>query len=163
MDLKSARERFICEWGSLCTSWGVNKTMGQIHALLLVSDREMCADEIIAELKISRGNANMNLHALQDWQLVQKIGRTGDRKDYYRAEKDLNRVFKLIVERRKQKELDPLIGLLDDMHTLQPECPKSVEFCTVVRDLRKFTHKVDHALGAITSSKADWLAKFLMR
>ncbi len=163
MDLIQARQRFICEWGTLCTNWGVNKTMGHIHALLLVTKGHLCADEVMEKLKISRGNVNMNLHALMDWGLVHKVNITGDRKDYYRAEKDLNKVFKSIVDRRKKKELDPLMDLLGEVGSIQPRCPSSSEFCNVVRDLRKFTNKVDHALAAITSSKSDWIAKFLVR
>lgn len=163
MNLKSARNRFICEWGTLSTNWGVNKTMGHIHALLLITEEQLCADQIMEKLKISRGNVNMNLRSLMDWGLVHKVNVTGDRKDYYRAEKDLNKVFKAIVERRKKRELDPLKDLLDEINAVQPRCPESNEFCTRVRDLRKFTNKVDHALGAITSSKSDWIARFLMR
>lgn len=163
MKLSEAKERFICEWGKLCHNWGVNKTMGQIHALLLVSDRDLCADEIMEELKFSRGNVNMNLRALIDWQLVDKVNVTGERKDFFKAEKDLTKVFKLIVEHRKKKELDPLVNLLDEISAVQPQCQKSNEFCRMVKKLTAFSHRVDHALAAITSSKSDWLSKILLR
>ena len=98
MELTNAKEKFIQEWGTLCSNWGVNKTMGQIHAVMLVSSKDLCADEIMEQLQISRGNANMNLRALVEWRLIEKRHKPGDRKDYYEAQKDFNEVFRIIVE-----------------------------------------------------------------
>ncbi len=163
MDLTTARNRFIVEWGTLCGNWGVNKAMGQIHALLLVSKEDMCADDIMSELQISRGNVNMNLRSLLEWRLVEKQCKKGCRRDYYRAEKDMAKVFRLIIENRKKKEFDPLVELLDDMKQVQPLCDDSNEFCRVVGKLTVYTKKVDHALNALTSSKLEWLTKIVNR
>ena len=155
--------RFICEWGKLCTNWGVNKTMGQIHAVLLVSHQLLCADEIMERLCMSRGNVNMNLRALENWRLIEKTHISGERKDFYKAEKDLSKVFKIIVAERKKKELDPLMELLQEMEAVRPKCQQSNEFCKITGELHKFARKADHALSSITSDKASWISKILIR
>ena len=159
----SYQSKFICGWGRLCTNWGVNKTMGQIHAVLLVSNNLMCADEIMERLSMSRGNVNMNLRALENWRLIEKKHIAGERKDFYQAEKDLSKVFKIIVAERKKKELDPLMELLEEMETVRPKCQQSNEFCKVTAELHKFAKRADFALSSITSDKASWISKILIR
>ncbi len=163
MNLSQAKQRFIHEWGTLCTNWGVNKTMGHVHALMLISKDELCADDIMAQLQISRGNANMNIRALLDWGLVEKICKPGCRKDFYKAQKDLTEVFKIIVEKRKKKEFDPLVKLVDDMKVIKPMCDESSEFCQMINKLTIYTHKVDRALDTMTKGKLDWLSKIMLR
>ncbi len=163
MNLLEARNKFVHEWGILCNSWGVNKAMGQIHALLLISKSALCADDIMEELQISRGNVNMNLRALLDWRLIEKKSKTGCRKDYYLAEKDLGKVFRIIVENRKKKEFDPLLQLLDDLKVVKPKCDDSDEFCKMMNQLNAYSKKVDHAFDALTSTKLEWLSKIMMR
>ena len=163
MDLIQAKEKFIHEWGTLCNNWGVNKTMGQVHALMLVAKDDLCADDIMEELQISRGNANMNLRALLEWRLIEKKHKAGCRKDYYQAQKDLNEVFRIIVENRKKKEFDPLLRLVTDLKSVKPRCEESNEFCQMVNKIGIYTHKVDRALEAITSTKLDWFSKIMLR
>lgn len=132
--------------------------MGQIHAVMLVSSKDLCADEIMEQLQISRGNANMNLRALVEWRLIEKRHKPGDRKDYYEAQKDFNEVFRIIVENRKKKEFDPLLKLVDELSEVQPMCVDSNEFCTIVKKIGVYTEKVDRALNVITKSNMDWFS-----
>lgn len=132
--------------------------MGQIHAVMLVSSKDLCADEIMEQLQISRGNANMNLRALVEWRLIEKRHKPGDRKDYYEAQKDFNEVFRIIVENRKKKEFDPLLKLVDELSEVQPMCIDSNEFCTIVKKIGVYTEKVDRALNVITKSNMDWFS-----
>ncbi|MBP7274479.1 MAG: ArsR family transcriptional regulator, partial [Saprospiraceae bacterium] len=87
--LEERKQQFIQTWGILGMNWGINKTMAQIHGLLLVSPEPMCQDDIIYTLGISVGNASMNLRALIDWGIVYKTIKNGNRKEYYEAEKDM--------------------------------------------------------------------------
>ena len=163
MDLSAAQDKFVHEWGKLCINWGVNRAKGQIHALLLVANEDLCADQIMEKLCMSRGNVNMNLRALEDWQLLERVHKPGDRKDFFRAEKDLSKVFKIIIEERKKKELDPLLGLLQDVKQVEPRCPESSEFCRMTKSLHQFAKKADHALNAMSSSNAEWITKIFLR
>lgn len=158
-----AEEKFISEWGTLCTKWGVNKTMGQIHAVLLISSHAMCSDQVMQRLDLSRGNVNMNIRALEQWQLIHRIQKIGERKDYYEAEKDFNKVFKIIITERRKQELDPLVNLLKELDKINPVCQESQEFCKVTKELNQFAQKADHALNAITGGNLDWLSKIFLR
>src|SRR5271163_2942662 len=89
MQLAEAKAKFIADWGRFGTNWGINRTMAQIHALLLVSPDALSAEEVMEQLSISRGNANMNLRELMDWGLVQKVIVPGERKEFFSAEKDI--------------------------------------------------------------------------
>src|SRR5262245_2338261 len=115
MNLKEARTKFIRAWGTLGSSWGINRTMAQVHALLLISPEPLSADEIMKELNISRGNSNMNLRELMKWGLVKKELKAGERREYFFAEKDIHKVFRLIVKERRRRELEPIFEVLDEL------------------------------------------------
>jgi DNA-binding transcriptional regulator GbsR (MarR family) len=110
--LADLQERFILNWGEMATVWGINRTMGQIQALLYVSPEPLPVDEIMERLKISRGNASMNLRALEDWGVVQRIHYTGDRREYFRCLTDPWELFHTIIRERKRREFDPIMRSL---------------------------------------------------
>lgn len=110
--LRQARDEFVTQWGAMGTTWGINRTMAQIHALLLTVPRPLATDEIMAELRISRGNANTNLRDLVGWGLIRGIIRKGERKEYFEAEKDVWRVFCTIARERKRREFAPAMEVL---------------------------------------------------
>lgn len=112
-DYQAVKRRFITSWGEMGPCWGINRTMAQIHALLMVSERAVTTDEIMAELKISRGNANMNLRDLISWGLVRREVIIGDRKDYFVSEGDVWKMFCTIVRERKKREIEPIINALE--------------------------------------------------
>ncbi|HEX8298599.1 MAG TPA: hypothetical protein VF594_05500 [Rubricoccaceae bacterium] len=99
---------FVRLWGDMATQWGINRTMAQIHALLYASERPLDTDEIMEHLDISRGNANMNLRALMDWNLAQKHNLAGSRKDYFVGEKDVWTITTTIIEERQRREIKPV-------------------------------------------------------
>jgi DNA-binding transcriptional regulator GbsR (MarR family) len=111
---EKAREEFVAQWGSLGTQWGINRTMAQIHALLMTAPEPMCTDEVMEKLQISRGNAHTNLKDLVGWNLVRIITKKGDRKEYFEAEKDVWKIFITISKERKRREIEPAIHLLRD-------------------------------------------------
>ena len=105
---QEALERFILFWGEMASRWGINRTMAQIHALLYASETPMDTDQIMELLQISRGNANMNLRSLINWDLVRKVHQSGSRKDYYTAEKDVWKITTRVVKEREKRELQPV-------------------------------------------------------
>src|ERR1700761_2541867 len=108
MKLAEAKQQFIQSWGVLGSQWGINRTMAQVHALLLVASKPLSTDDIMSELSISRGNTNMNVRDLLDWGLVEKVIVQGDRKEYFNAEKDIWKVATRIMYQRKKRDLDPM-------------------------------------------------------
>ena len=156
MDLIEGKEKFIQAWGALGSNWGVNRTMAQIHALLLLAPEALSAENIMEELKISRGNANMNIRALIDWGLVYKELKPGERKEYFVAEKDLWEVVKHIIIQRKKKELEPMIKVLDEISSVEGDDPASEEFIKMVREIKLFSNKADSTLDTLVKADSNW-------
>ena len=162
MEFQEGKEKFLQAWGTVGSDWGINRTMAQVHALLMISPQSLSADEIMEELKISRGNSNMNIRALMDWGLVHKELKAGDRKEYFTAEKDMWIVIKQIMIHRKKKELEPIVKLLDELSSVEAEDEKSEEFVKVVRDIKMFAGKADSSLDALIKADSNWfLGTFL--
>src|SRR5699024_7026218 len=105
---EEALEQFVLLWGEMASAWGINKTMAQIHALLYAEEEPLDTDTIMAHLDISRGNANMNLRNLLQWQLIHKIHFKGERKDFYTADKDVWSIVSTIGRERQQREIEPI-------------------------------------------------------
>jgi DNA-binding transcriptional regulator GbsR (MarR family) len=157
MELAEGRAKFIEAWGTFGSSWGVTRTMAQIHALLLVSNEPLCSDDIMGALQISRGNVNINTRMLLDWNLVHKKLIPGERKEFFVAEKDMSKMVKNIIIARKKRELEPMLHLLDDLSNVEGESPESKEFREVIQDLRLYSHKADSALAALVKVDSNWL------
>jgi len=158
MNFQEGKQKFIESWGKMASDWGINRTMAQVHALLLIAAEPLTADEVMSELDISRGNANMNIRALMDWGLVHKQLRTGERKEYFYAEKDMWVVVRQIILNRKKRELEPMLKVLEEISSVENNCPESESFCTVVRDIRKFSNKANQTLDALVKADATWLS-----
>jgi DNA-binding transcriptional regulator GbsR (MarR family) len=163
MTVAEGKEKFIQSWGALGSNWGINRTMAQIHALLLISAKPLSTDDIRKDLKISLGNANMNIRALIDWGLVYKTMISGERKDYFIAEKDMGKVVKQIIIQRKKKELDPMIKVLDEIAAVETTDEEAQEFLTVVKDIRTLSEKADNTLDKLVRKESEWLVKTFMK
>ncbi len=162
MTVNEGRDRFINSWGSLGSSWGISRTMAQVHALLLLAPECLSADEIMDELKISRGNANMNIRALIDWGLVYKELKPGERKEFFVAEKDMWEVFRRIIIQRKKKELEPMLKVLDEVSSVDGMCSHSAEFCKVIQDMKIISNKADSTLDKLIKADNNWfISKFM--
>src|SRR5687768_9341153 len=112
MEYSEAKENFIHAWGTLGSSWGVNQAMAQIHAPLLLATDPLSAEDIMEELQMSRGNVNMNLHALMDWGIVKKEHRVGERKEFFSTGKDIMELARQVSKERRRREIDPIIQVL---------------------------------------------------
>jgi DNA-binding transcriptional regulator GbsR (MarR family) len=144
MKYSEGKEKFIETWGTLGSQWGVNKSIAQVQALLLISPRPLTTDDIMEELKISRGNANMSIRQLLDWGIVYKKSVAGDRKEYFIAEKDVWKWALKIGNVRKQRELNPVLDLLKDIsqNTDKPKTAEEKEFAKQVKELNVFTQQL---------------------
>ena len=165
--LAAVRDDFVMQWGSIGNSWGINRTMAQIHALLLVTPRALTTDEVMSELEISRGNAHTNLRELVGWGLVRSVVRKGERKEYFEAEKDVWKMFCIIIRERKRREIRPAIGVLKDCLD-RAEGMKSAEataFAKQTKALCDFMEMADGVLSKVARSEQStvipWTLKFL--
>jgi DNA-binding transcriptional regulator GbsR (MarR family) len=163
MEFAAAKDKFIQSWGALGSNWGVNRTMAQIHALLLIAPEALSADDIMEQLKISRGNANMNIRALIDWGLVYKELIAGQRKEFFVAEKDIWDVVRKISAQRKKKELDPVLKTLEQLSSVEEDSVEAEAFKKVIGDISAVSSKAEKALDALSNSDSKWLANFLIK
>jgi DNA-binding transcriptional regulator GbsR (MarR family) len=157
MKLDSAKLKYIHTWGSLATSWGINKTMAQVHALLLVSTKPLSAEDIMETLQISRGNVNMNVRALIDWGIVNKEFVVGERKEFFVADKDIWELFKQITKERKKREIEPVLKVLEELQQVDDNSEDAQQFKQVLGDLSKVTNTVNNILDKAIKADEHWL------
>ena len=165
MQIEEAKEKLIQTFGALGTSWGVNRTMAQVHALLLISSKPLSAEEVMDALQISRGNANMNLRALIDWGLVKKEHKAGERREYFVAEKDMWRVAIQIIQERQKRELGPILQALQEIKNIEGEGEEE-EKQKFVESVEKLDHILSQAnsfLDFVVKSEKSLLVGNLMR
>ncbi|MEO9967443.1 MAG: ArsR family transcriptional regulator [Reichenbachiella sp.] len=163
MDYQEAKHKYIQAWGTLGSSWGINKAMAQIHALLLISTEPRSAEEVMDELQMSRGNVNMNLRALMDWGIVQKEHRIGERKEFFFAGKDIWELARQVSKERRRREIEPIIKVLNQVQDIDGNDEKIKEFKKVTSDLKDFSLKVDGVLDKFTKADQNWFYKLLMK
>ncbi len=139
--------------------------MAQIHSLLLISNEALSAEDVMSSLKISRGNANMNLRALIDWGLVRKEHKSGERKEFFVAEKDIWEVTRRIMAERKKRELEPVIRVLDEVSRVEGDNndEEIIEFRNMIMTLKEFVAKLDRLSDLVSRSDRNWFYRTLMK
>lgn len=165
MKLTDAKLQFIASWGAFGTHWGINRTMAQIHALLLISPDPLTQDNIMEQLDISRGNVNMNIRELIDWALVERVILPGERREYFTAEKDIWKVSRLIIKERKKRELDPMLKLLEQLKDVEGDKKdKNVkQFVDTVSSIKRLGEQADKMMETMIKADEYWFVGSLMK
>ncbi len=153
--LNQAKDEFVAQWGALGTQWGINRTMAQIHALLMTAPSPMCTDEVMESLTVSRGNAHTNLKELVNWGLVRMVVIKGDRRDFYEAEKDAWQIFTIIARERKRREIEPALALLNKCAegTKQLKGAEAKAFHNQMKQLEEFVGFASKMSDRVSSMK----------
>ncbi|MCB0735013.1 MAG: transcriptional regulator [Flavobacteriales bacterium] len=162
MELTEARQKFIQGWGQLGASWGINRTMAQIQAVLLLATDPMSTDDIMADLQISRGNANMNIRELIAWGIVYKAFKPGDRKEYYYSEKSMWELAKKVSRERKKRELEPLLKMLDEVKSVKGSSAEAKEFKKVAQETRSMASRAESVLDMVMKLEENRFFKWLL-
>jgi DNA-binding transcriptional regulator GbsR (MarR family) len=166
MKLNEAKEKFIQHWGSLGSKWGINRTMAQIHALFLISEDTLSAEEVMDALKISRGNANMNIRTLIDWGLVYKEYKIGERKEFFKGEKDIWKVAQRVIKIRQRQELDPIVQALVELQNVQSDSKNKEDvahFLAQINSIKSLAELADTSLTKISNSNESWFLRTFMK
>ncbi len=163
MKNEEARQEFIQLWGTIGTNWGINRTMAQVHALLLISKDPLGADDVMESLNASRGNVNMNLRALIDWGLVRKTHKSGERREFFIAEKDVWKMARQIIKERKKRELEPVRNSLHELSAVEGDCEETEAFRHMMADLSKLTSETDTALEALMNAERNWVTTTFLK
>ncbi|MFT4734625.1 MAG: DNA-binding transcriptional regulator GbsR (MarR family) [Arcticibacterium sp.] len=164
MELQEAKDKFIHTWGTLATQWGINRTMSQIHALLLLSPKSLNADQIMEELRISRGNVNMNLRDLMSWGLINKQLLPGERKEYFLAEKDIWKVARQIAKERKRREMEPILETMEEIQSkLQPDTDEKKEVLRIIGEISQVTNFTNSTVNSLLKAEESWLVNNFLK
>jgi len=156
MKLKEAKKQFVQTWARLGGEWGINRTMAQVHALLLATEKPLTTDDVMEELKISRGNANTNLRELMNWNLIYRDNVPGDRKEYFRAEKNVWEIAKRIARERKKREVEPLLRELSQMEKVDETTTEAKQFTKTVADIHALANKMDKGMETMIKADENW-------
>ena len=157
MQLSEAKEKYIQTWGTLATNWGINRTMAQVHALLLAEGKALSTDKVMQMLEISRGNANMNLRNLMEWGLIRKELMKGDRKEYFFAERDMWYLFKQLVKERKKREIEPVLNSISELKNVEENTEEAKRFTALMEEMENVTGKVFNIMDLAIKSDDHWL------
>lgn len=164
MEFKEAKQKFISTWGSLGSSWGINKVMAQIQALLFISTKPLSMEEIMEELQISRGNTSMNLRHLIDWGIVTKENILGERKEYFSTEKDVQELARIVAKERSRRELQPVLKSLQELSSIKPDGSAEIkEFIKQTKSMHELATIADTLLHQMANHKQNWLTKSILK
>ena len=165
--LQEARDEFVSQWGAIGGAWGINRTMAQIHALLITAPAPLSTDDVMAELKISRGNAHSNLRDLVSRGLVRSVVRKGERKEFFEAEKNVWGMFCIVIRERRRRELRPALSVLKDCmeRTKGLKGSEAGAFNKQLNALSDFLQLTDRVITKLSQSEQDkmipWALKFV--
>ncbi|WP_322052804.1 GbsR/MarR family transcriptional regulator [Paraburkholderia bannensis] len=161
MELTPTAKKFILHWGEMGSRWGVNRTVAQIHALLYLLGRPVAADEIAEALGVARSNVSNSLKELQSWRLAKVVHVMGDRRDHFETSTDIWELFKLIVEGRRQREIDPTLAMLRDTLDGPEIANESRETEQRIRDTLQFLETLTTWSDEMLRMKPETLMKTL--
>src|SRR5712671_1772802 len=130
--------RFILHWGEMGTRWGINRTVAQIHALLYISPKPLTAEEIMDTLAVARSNVSNSLRELQSWGIVKLVHVMGDKRDHFESMKDVWEMFRVVLDERKKREIDPTIAMLRECIAEAEKDGTDKQTEQRLRDLRAF-------------------------
>lgn len=162
--LERAQQTFVRRWGEMGATWGISRTMAEVHALLFITGDPLCTDDIMQMLQISRGNASMNLRQLVNWGLIRRTHLRGDRKEYFVSDLDTWQMFETITRERRRREVGPIIDTLKQCRTdLAEDRPrlgkdrleKAAECDKKLEDMLGFINTLDVMLDAVLSSGSE--------
>ncbi|GAA0747277.1 GbsR/MarR family transcriptional regulator [Gaetbulibacter jejuensis] len=164
MEYQEAKEKFISTWGSLGSLWGINKAMAQIQALLFISTKPLSMEDIMEELKISRGNTSMNLRQLMDWGIVTKEIIPGERKEYFTTEKNVQELARIVAKERSRREIKPVVKILKDVSSIKDDgTEKTKELIKQTKALHELTDTMDTMINKVVNQQQNWLTKSLLK
>ena len=137
MQLSPLHQEFVLHFGEMGSRWGINRTVGQIYAMLFLSDKPLCADDIVTGLGVSRSNVSMGLKELQAWNLVRLQHLPDDRRDFFTTPEDLWEIVRILIEERKKREIDPTLSKLRSLEMQTPQADQDTYAHQRIAELRE--------------------------
>jgi DNA-binding transcriptional regulator GbsR (MarR family) len=161
MNLPPLTQKFVLHFGEMGSRWGINRTVGQIYALLYVSSQPLNADELGEALGFSRSNVSMGLKELQSWGLVRLIHQPGDRREYFQAPEDVWTIFRTLAAERRKREIDPTLSMLRDALMEQPSGAEDIHAQERMRQMHSFIELMTDWLDDVQKMDSETLASLM--
>ncbi|MDZ7937302.1 MAG: GbsR/MarR family transcriptional regulator [Rhodoferax sp.] len=161
MNLPPLTQRFVLHFGEMGSRWGINRTVGQIYALLYVSAKPLNADEIGESLGFSRSNVSMGLKELQSWNLVKLIHQPNDRREYFQAPEDVWAIFRTLAAERRKREIDPTLSMLRDALMEQPSVAEDIHAQERMKQMHAFIELMTDWLDDVQKMDSETLASLM--
>lgn len=161
MDLPPLSQRFVLHFGEMGSRWGINRTVGQIYALLYVSAKPLNADEITEALNFSRSNVSMGLKELQSWRLARLIHQPNDRRDYFQAPEDVWTIFRTLLVERRKREIDPTLSMLRDALMESPSSAEDLHAQERMKEMHEFMERMTDWLDEVQKMDSAMLASLM--
>ncbi len=161
MNLPPLTQRFVMHFGEMGSRWGINRTVGQIYALLYVSSKPLNADDIGEALGFSRSNVSMGLKELQSWNLVRLFHQPNDRREYFQAPEDMWAIFRTLAAERRKREIDPTLSMLRDALMEQPSVAEDIHAQERMRQMHGFIDLMTNWLDDVLRMDSSTLASLM--
>lgn len=161
MDLPPLSQRFVLHFGEMGSRWGINRTVGQIYALLYVSAKPLNADEITEALNFSRSNVSMGLKELQSWRLARLMHQPNDRRDYFQAPEDVWTIFRTLLVERRKREIDPTLSMLRDALMESPSSAEDLHAQERMKEMHEFMERMTDWLDEVQKMDSAMLASLM--
>lgn len=161
MNLPPLCEAFVLHFGEMGSRWGINRTVGQIYAVLFIADRPLCADDIVERLEISRSNVSMGLKELQSWNLLQHRSMPGDRRDFFVTPADIYAIVRTLVDERKKREIDPTLSVLRELLMRKPDSEPERHAQDRMRDMHELIELLTSWYGDVQKLETERLIQLL--
>jgi DNA-binding transcriptional regulator GbsR (MarR family) len=161
MNLPPLTQRFVLHFGEMGSRWGINRTVGQIYALLYVSAKPLNADEVGEALNFSRSNVSMGLKELQSWSLVRLIHQPNDRREYFQAPDDVWAIFRTLATERRKREIDPTLSMLRGALMEQPSVAEDIHAQARMKQMHAFIEMMTDWLDEVQKMDSATLASLM--
>jgi len=162
MKLSPVQQKFVLHWGEMGTRWGINRTVAQMHALLYISPKPLNAEEIAETLEVARSNVSTSLKELQGWRIIKLVHVMGDKRDHFESMKDVWEMFRVVLDERKRREIDPTMAILVEcMNEAARDKDSDKHTEERLRELHRFFETTTAWYSQVAKLPASALVKFL--
>jgi DNA-binding transcriptional regulator GbsR (MarR family) len=161
MNLPPMIEAFVLHFGEMGSRWGINRTVGQIYAVLFASDRPLCADDIVERLGVSRSNVSMGLKELQSWNLLRHRQVQGDRREFFTTPDDIYAIVRTLADERKKREIDPTLSVLRELLMRAPGSPEEEHAQARLREMHELIELLTQWYADVQKLETERLIQLL--
>jgi DNA-binding transcriptional regulator GbsR (MarR family) len=161
MTISNLSQSFILHLGEMGSRWGINRTVGQIYAFMFLVNKPVCADELVEKLNFSRSNISTSIKELLSWRLIKLTHLQNDRRDFYVTPNDVWAIFKILLEERKKREIDPTLSFLRDLVINQNDNNENKQIQERMQSMLEVVEAASFITDTVSSMQTDEIMKMI--